>query len=90
MTIQYRGKDYTVGNRYVIYLNNYRLKQNPEDHPTSGMTKIRAKLALKKYVDGEMYGTDYHYGFVFEYPRTWSGVERTEDITLPDAIGGND
>lgn len=86
LTIDYNGKTYTIGNRYVIAINNYKLKQNPEDKPEYGYTKVRAKLVFKKYVDGEGYGTDYHYGLVFEYPRIWNGFERIEEITLPDAI----
>ena len=86
MTINYNGKDYTVGNRYVIKVSNYHLKESNEDTCAPGVTKIRAKLVLKRYCDGEMYGTDYHYGFVFEYPRTWNGVVRIDEVTLPDGL----
>jgi hypothetical protein len=85
-TILYNGKNYTVGNRYTISVNNYWLRTGPEDVPERGRSRLKAKLVLKEYEDGEGYGTDYHYGYVFEYPRRWAGTLRMEEITLPDAL----
>lgn len=86
MTIEYEGKKYTVGNKYVICISNYLLRKNPNDTIVSGTTKVEAKLVLKKYGDGEMHSTYYHYGFVFEYAREWISVKRNDELTLPDAL----
>ena len=86
MTIEYQGKTYTVGRRYKIELPLYRLRTDNDDKRI-GTERVWCKLVLKKYADGEGYGDYYHYGFVFEYKRTWRGVERVDEITFPDAIG---
>ncbi len=87
MQIDFQGKSYTVGNKYTIYLNNYRLKQSHDEPTEHGVTKVKAKLVFGVYMDGEMYGDDYHYGLRFEYDRVWNGVSRKEHITFPDALG---